>query len=119
MISLNGSTDVNGSFVEPESCNLTLNPWCGVFGGRQVFEVIYLLFVSVFGSIGNLLVISSIIYKRRLHKHGNIFIVNLAVADLIVSVYRKNIVESWSNFDSFLQLLGNFIDLEALVILKN
>jgi len=64
---------------------LIINPWCGQFGARQIFEIIYLLLVSIVGTFGNLLVISSIVYKKRLHKHGNIFIVNLAVADLIVS----------------------------------
>ena len=80
LFSLSNSTN------ESLACDPSKNPWCGLFGGRQIFEVSYLLIVSVFGTVGNLLVIASVVYKKRLHKHGNIFIVNLAVADLIVSM---------------------------------
>ena len=70
-------------------CNSTKNPGCREFGGRQIFEVIYLIFISVFGSSGNLLVILSVLFKKRLYKHGNIFIVNLAVADFYVSLFKE------------------------------
>ena len=61
------------------------NPFCGIYDTRRVFEIVYLCFVIVTGTCGNLLVIMSITHARRLYKHGNVFIVNLAVADLIVS----------------------------------
>lgn len=76
------------NFYSNQSCNLTINPWCAHFGGRQIFEIIYLVFISVFGSVGNLLVVSSILFKKRLYKHGNIFIVNLALTDFIVSIKK-------------------------------
>nr|CAB3254792.1 5-hydroxytryptamine receptor-like [Phallusia mammillata] len=51
----------------------------------KILEVVYLSFITVIGTIGNLLVIFSIIYAKRVHKSGNLFIINLAVADLIVT----------------------------------
>ena len=72
------------------------NTFCGIYDARRVFEIVYLCFVILTGTCGNLLVILSITHARRLYKHGNIFIVNLAVADLIVSLinnyyFRKKI----------------------------
>ena len=62
------------------------NPYCGVFGIAEQVEVVFLCVVILVGTFGNLLVICSIIYDQRLLKHGNVFIINLAVADLIVSI---------------------------------
>jgi len=55
------------------------------YGAGRVFDILYLTFISVIGTFGNLLVISSIIYGRRIHKCGNVFLINLAITDLIVS----------------------------------
>lgn len=52
----------------------------------RIFEICYLSFLTVVGTVGNLLVIFSIIYAKRVHKSGNLFIINLAFADLIVSI---------------------------------
>ena len=90
---LPGSSDYaylvqNYSMVENASvtvCNYTYNPWCGMFGSQQVFEVVYLVLLTLLGIFGNLLVIFSILLEKKLHKHANIFIANLAFADFLVS----------------------------------
>ena len=63
------------------------NYWCGRYDGTRIFQLVYLVVVIVVGVFGNLLVISSINYARRLYKHGNVFVVNLAIVDLMVSFY--------------------------------
>ncbi|CAK8693989.1 unnamed protein product [Clavelina lepadiformis] len=83
-----------------ESLNLTEceklqpdNPWCGKFGGQQIFEVVYLTIVTVVGTFGNILVICSIVFENRVHKNGNAFIINLAAADLIVTgIYMPTVI---------------------------
>lgn len=42
--------------------------------------------ITVLGAVGNLIVIFSIALEKRVHAHGNIFIINLAVADFLVSI---------------------------------
>ena len=79
------------SYVTPqlERCELEPeNPWCGMFGWQQYMEVTYLSIITIFGVLGNLLVISSIIFENKLYKKGNIFIVNLAMADFLVNITK-------------------------------
>ena len=64
--------------------NQPTNPYCGVFEAKEIVEVVFLFIATLVGTSGNLLVIFSIIYDKRVHRHGNVFIINLAVADLIV-----------------------------------
>lgn len=52
----------------------------------QVFEVTFLAVLAVTGTIGNLIVILSIIHAKLVHRNGNLFIINLALADLLVSI---------------------------------
>lgn len=61
----------------------TINP--APLGPLEYFEVLYISLVVVLGTIGNLTVIFSIIFENRVHAHGNIFVINLAIADLLVS----------------------------------
>ncbi|CAK8693990.1 unnamed protein product [Clavelina lepadiformis] len=61
------------------------NPYCGIFGPGEIIEVIFLSLCSVVGSVGNCMVIFSIILEKVVHQRGNMFIINLAVADLIVT----------------------------------
>ncbi|XP_076802967.1 melatonin receptor type 1C-like [Clavelina lepadiformis] len=55
------------------------------FGSQQVVEVVYLSLLAVVGTLGNLLVISSIVHARRVNEHGNVFVINLAIADILVN----------------------------------
>ena len=73
------------------SCNFTLNPWCGQFGLQQYFEVFILMLMVGLGVLGNLLVILSIVIVGRTYKNGNIFIINLAIADLLVSKIKEQL----------------------------
>ncbi len=47
--------------------------------------VILLCLTTVVGNIGNTFVIGAVIVDKRLWREGNIFIVNLAIADLCVT----------------------------------
>ena len=60
--------------------------------GLMVVEIVYLAIVSLFGTLGNALVIGTILYKRMTFKNAHMFILNLAIADLLVSFV--NISES-------------------------
>ena len=62
------------------------SPWKPYDEALRTVEMVYLIVLMVVGSLGNLLVISSIIHEKRVNKSGNIFIINLAVADLFVSL---------------------------------
>jgi len=62
------------------------NPSCGIFGAIEIVDVIFLSTLTLVGVFGNLLVISSIIYDKKVHFYGNVFIINLAVADVMVGI---------------------------------
>lgn len=52
------------------------------------FDIVYLVLLSittVVGNFGNVMVIGAVLTHRPLRKEGNIFIVNLAIADLCVT----------------------------------
>ena len=51
--------------------------------------IIYIILcaVSVVGTIGNVFIIGAVCLSRRLRVRGNVFIINLAVADLIITSY--------------------------------
>ena len=79
-----------GNFTDTESYCLhcdSVNLWCGKYDVKRIFELIYLLILILVGVFGNLLVILSIINAGKLYKHGNVFIVNLAIVDLLVSLF--------------------------------
>jgi len=53
-------------------------------GVGEVFDISFLFIVTLVGTCGNLLVIFSIIFDKSVQQHGNLFIINLAVTDLLV-----------------------------------
>ncbi|XP_078491980.1 melatonin receptor type 1B-like isoform X1 [Ciona intestinalis] len=67
-----------------DSTTLDPNPWATRPLAQQVVEMVYLVIVMTVGSIGNMLVIAAIVIRKKVHVYGNIFIINLAVADLMV-----------------------------------
>ena len=77
-ITLNATTTTSRCDLEPQ------NPWCGQFGAQQYIEVAYLTIITIFGVLGNLVVIFSIILEGKILKQANVFIVNLALADFLV-----------------------------------
>ncbi|XP_039258951.2 melatonin receptor type 1C-like [Styela clava] len=54
------------------------------FGVLQYFEFAYIVSIIALGSLGNLVVIFSIILDKKVHSGGNIFIINLAIADFFI-----------------------------------
>ncbi|CAK8693991.1 unnamed protein product [Clavelina lepadiformis] len=61
------------------------DPWSDNNEARRVIELIFLAILTIVGTIGNLTVIFSIVLAKRVHSHGNVFVINLAVADLLVT----------------------------------
>ena len=51
------------------------------------WPVLFLLFFSIIGIIGNLLVCLAIATERRLHNRTNWFLFSLALADMLISVF--------------------------------
>ncbi|XP_070612722.1 melatonin receptor type 1A [Erythrolamprus reginae] len=78
-MSVNGSV-LNGSGSRDQ---LTLDrpPWVA-----STLAVV-LIFTIVVDLLGNLLVILSVYRNKKLRNAGNVFVVNLAIADLIVAIY--------------------------------
>ena len=73
----------------------------------SLINIIYLIFLSVstlIGNVGNVLVIGAVLSDRRLRRQeGNIFILNLATADLCVTSKYNNyascvVRKTFSNF---------------------
>ena len=71
------------SALEPTSMDDDLSE-PNITGVTRVLEIIFYIVLCIGGTFGNLTVIFSIIMKRAIFKNGNLFIANLAVADLIV-----------------------------------
>ena len=76
----------NTNFTFTKEDSQVDSPWKPYDEALRTVEMVYLIVLMVVGSLGNLLVISSIIHEKRVNKSGNIFIINLAVADLFVSL---------------------------------
>ena len=49
--------------------------------------VVVLTIIAIYGTIGNIFIIGAVSLQKRLRVRGNAFVVNLAVADLIVCAY--------------------------------
>jgi len=60
-------------------------------GAHELIEVFFLVIISLMGTLGNLIVISSIILQKQALKNGNIFLINLAFADLLVSMILSHV----------------------------
>ena len=70
---------------------LEVNPWCELSVEQKSIEVAYLLIIAIFGTLGNLMLIVSIVLESRTYRLGNIFIINLAFADFIVSIFSLSV----------------------------
>ncbi|XP_048851834.1 melatonin receptor type 1A-A [Brienomyrus brachyistius] len=75
---------INGSHFN--SSTLSRPPWVTTTLGC------FLIFTIVVDILGNLLVIFSVYRNKRLRNAGNIFVVSLAVADLVVAIYPYPLV---------------------------
>ncbi|KAI1883534.1 hypothetical protein AGOR_G00232570 [Albula goreensis] len=82
---ING-THLNSSLLAPHELNLSRPPWVATTLGS------FLIFTIVVDILGNLLVIFSVYRNKKLRNAGNIFVVSLAVADLVVAIYPYPLV---------------------------
>uniref|UniRef100_A0A8C4RK95 Melatonin receptor 1A b n=2 Tax=Erpetoichthys calabaricus TaxID=27687 RepID=A0A8C4RK95_ERPCA len=84
-MSTNGSFMNNNSQTQPD---LTSDrpPWVATTLGS------FLIFTIVVDILGNLLVIVSVYRNKKLRNAGNIFVVSLAIADLVVAIYPYPLV---------------------------
>ncbi|KTG01603.1 hypothetical protein cypCar_00014362 [Cyprinus carpio] len=82
---MNGSF-LNSSALDPSEQALHRPPWVTTTLGC------FLIFTIVVDILGNLLVIFSVYRNKKLRNAGNIFVVSLAVADLVVAIYPYPLV---------------------------
>ncbi|XP_053229867.1 melatonin-related receptor [Podarcis raffonei] len=79
-----------------------------------------LIFTIVVDILGNVLVIMSVLRNRKLRNAGNIFVVSLSVADLVVAVYPYPLIltaifhNEWTMGDIHCQISGFFMGLSVI-----
>ena len=78
--------DNSTNFTHPYST--TPSDGINLYGPERGFLIAYLtllILTTLSGNVGNILVIGAVTTDRRLKKSGNLFILNLAIADLCVT----------------------------------
>ena len=56
------------------------NPLTGI----EIMEIIILATVFLVGTFGNVLIITTLVYKKAVFKNAHVFILNLAISDVMV-----------------------------------
>ncbi|XP_069748676.1 melatonin receptor type 1B-like [Narcine bancroftii] len=108
----------DGNCSEPDSWASERTP----FGGVRVTTALaaVLIFTVVVDILGNVLVIISVLRNRKLRNPGNIFVVSLSVADLVVAVYPYPLIlfaifqHGWTLGDVHCQASGFLMGLSVI-----
>uniref|UniRef100_A0A8C6SW62 Melatonin receptor 1Bb n=1 Tax=Neogobius melanostomus TaxID=47308 RepID=A0A8C6SW62_9GOBI len=75
-----------------------------------------LIFTTVVDVLGNLLVIISVFRNRKLRNSGNVFVVSLAFADLVVCMVRHGQDQSVSGFLMGLSVIGSIFNITGIAV---
>ncbi|CAM9526785.1 unnamed protein product [Lampetra planeri] len=103
-----------GGVGEVEEEGVERPPWLGPLLASVLISTI------VVDICGSLLVIVSVLRNRKLRNVGNVFVVSLAVADLLVAVYPYPLVvqaiihDGWTMGDLHCQMSGFFMGLSVI-----
>lgn len=118
------STEPLGSKLDKESdpCYTLLQTidWTDV---TSIVTLIFLMFIDLVVILGNTMVIMAVYYTNKLRSVTNLFIVSLAVSDLLVGVLVLPFSAMWEVykvsicfFGLFEKILLNYLDTENFVI---
>jgi hypothetical protein len=79
----------SSSSIDPDSTPIILDdePLIFLCGECKIVAVCLYTLLSIVAFVGNSLVVAVIVHFRRLHTPTNMLIVNLAVADLMISIF--------------------------------
>ena len=109
-------TDIQSSSINTQS---TINH--DVSDGVSYFFIIYYAIVFLSGSIGNFVIIASVVKYKRMRTVVNIFLVNLAIADLlfvVLSIFDALaflLDGKWVLGDAFCRFQGTMIEISYTV----
>ncbi len=73
---------LNSSQIDEENLNLYEIPEFL----KIIFSLAYYA-ISVWSVLGNMLIVWTVFYNKRMHNVTNFFIVNIAIADIIISLF--------------------------------
>ena len=76
------SSDNTINFTSPEHLSESLYSY-----GERIFVAITWALITLFGTVGNSLVIAAVLFSQKLRTATNVFVVNLAVADFLTSLF--------------------------------
>ncbi|KAL7307266.1 hypothetical protein TKK_0000463 [Trichogramma kaykai] len=76
---------IGGNVDEDVTAGLNISPVTLSSDWSRVVRLLILLSLAVIGSVGNVFMISAVMVEDHLKKRGNAFLVNVALADLLIS----------------------------------
>ncbi|XP_043935145.1 melatonin receptor type 1C-like [Protopterus annectens] len=107
------------------NANHTGLPATSSSAAKTISLTIVLLFIIVADLIGNTLVILSVLRNRKLRNAGNVFVISLSVADLMVAVYPYPLIltavlnDGWIVGNTHCQVSGIILNISLLASVYN